>query len=91
MNNPSSNNTTPPPKHHHHGAPFAPPYGIDSMNRLNPMRGRPSEGVGRELLGGVLYKLIKKNREINLIPQLILFSVNCSPTAKNGGRNDIHR
>jgi len=29
-----------------------------SMNHPNLMRGRPSKGVGRGLLGGVLYKLI---------------------------------
>jgi len=38
---------------------FCPPFGVDSMNRPNPMRGRPSEGVGQGRLGGVLYKLTK--------------------------------
>ena len=36
-----------------------PPYNVDSMNCPNPMRGRPSTGVGQELLGGVLYISIK--------------------------------
>jgi hypothetical protein len=36
-----------------------PPYGVDSMNHPNPTRGRPSKGVGRRLLGGVLHKSIK--------------------------------
>ncbi len=35
------------------------PYGIASMNCPNQMHGRPSEGAGRGLLGGVLYKSIK--------------------------------
>jgi len=39
-----------------------PPYSVDSMNCPNPMRGRPSEGVGRGLLGGVLYKSTKYER-----------------------------
>ena len=36
-----------------------PPYSIDSMNRPYTMHGRPSEGVSRGRLGGVLYKLLK--------------------------------
>ena len=40
---------------------LCPTYGVDSnsMNRPNPMSGRPSEGVGQGLLCGVLYKPIK--------------------------------
>jgi hypothetical protein len=41
-----------------------PPYGIDSMNRPNPIHGRPSAGVGQGLLGGVLYKSIKQQRNL---------------------------
>ena len=48
-----------PIQNHHHGVPFAPPYGVDSMNRPNPTCWRPSEGAGRGRLGGVLYKLMK--------------------------------
>jgi hypothetical protein len=66
-----------------------PPYSIDSMNCPNTTHGRPSEGVGRERLGGVLYKSIKKNRENNLILQLILFSTNPSPAVENGCQNGI--
>jgi hypothetical protein len=36
-----------------------PPNGVNSMNRPNPMHGRPSAGVDQGLLGGVLYKSIK--------------------------------
>jgi hypothetical protein len=66
-----------------------PPYGVNSMNHPNPMRVRPSAGVGQGLLGEVLYKSIN-NKEINLFQQLILFLTNCSPTDKNGGQNGIH-
>jgi hypothetical protein len=59
------------------------------MNRPNLMRGRPSEGVGQGRLGRVLYKLIK-NREINLIVLLLVFSTNRLPAVANGGQNSIH-
>ncbi len=41
-----------------------PSYGVDSMNRPNPMRGPSSTGVGQGLLGGVLYKSIKKTEKL---------------------------
>jgi len=33
-----------------------PPYSIDSVNRPNTARGRPSKGVGQVWLGRILYK-----------------------------------
>ena len=65
-------------------------YGVDSMNRPNQTRGRPSNGAGRGLFGGVLYKLIN-NRKNKLILQLLMFLTNHSPAVKNGCRNGIHR
>jgi hypothetical protein len=61
MSNPSNNNTTP-PTNIITMVFRLPPYGVDSMNRPNLMRGRPSEGVGRGLLCGVLQKSIKYQR-----------------------------
>ena len=66
-----------------------PPYGVDSMNCPNLTRGGPSKGVGQGRCRGVLYKLIKNNRDINLILQLILFSTYHSPAVENGCQNGI--
>jgi hypothetical protein len=48
------------------------------------------QGLAKGSLAGFCINR-KNNREINLILQLILFLMNRSPAAKNGGRNGIHR
>jgi len=61
MSNLSNNNITPPTNIITMVFHLPTPYGVDSMIRLNPMHGRPSEGVVQALLRGVLvlYKSIK--------------------------------
>ena len=77
-------------KHHHHGGAVCPSYGVVSMDTPDWTQVTYSKGVGPERLCGVLYKSIK-NREINLSPQLLVFSMICSPAVKNGCQNGIHR
>jgi len=59
------------------------------MDTPNPTQATPSEGVGREYFGGVLYKSLN-NRVINLILILLVFLMICSPAVENGCRNGIH-
>ena len=46
-------------KHHHHGGAVCPSYGVVSMDTPDRTRVTYSKGVGREHLGGVLYKSTK--------------------------------
>ena len=48
-------------KHHHHGGggDVCPSYGVLTMDTPNWTWATPSEGVGQERVGGVLYKSLK--------------------------------